>query len=55
MFSFCELPRNAEGDKPSGMGCTLTQVFDARLHDLFVATIAELDGVGVSARFESET
>jgi hypothetical protein len=31
------------------------QVFDARLHDLLVSTIAELDCVGVSARFESGT
>jgi hypothetical protein len=30
------------------------QVFDARLHDLLVATIVELDGVGVSARFEND-
>jgi hypothetical protein len=31
------------------------QVFDARLHDLLVSTIAELDGVGVSASFKSGT
>jgi hypothetical protein len=30
------------------------QVFDARLHDLLVATIVELDGVGVSACFEND-
>ena len=30
------------------------QVFDARLHDLLVATIVELDGVDVSACFEND-
>jgi hypothetical protein len=39
---------------PDGMHLN-RQVLDTRLHDLLVSTIAELDGVGVSARFESGT
>ena len=30
------------------------QVFDARLHDLLASTIAEIHGVGVSARFGND-
>lgn len=42
------------GGRPQEDDPDVASTFDARLHDLLVATIVELDGVGVSACFEND-